>query len=111
MPSPGLDVDHHHTRFLQCCEMFGHAGVARADSRDDVAAGCRPAGGKEPEDLVARSVAESRDGSLDVGRPGCVVRLRNSRHSAILPEEIRKSKNSTLDDTLSIFDNKFHSFY
>ena len=91
--------------------MLGHAGIARADSGDDVAARRRPTRGEESKKFVSRPVAEGCDGSLDVGRPGGVVRLRNSRHTVILPEGSAKSKNSTLDDTLVIFDNNSYTFF
>jgi hypothetical protein len=110
VPASRLDVDHHYASLLQCGEVLGHAGLASADRRNDIAARCRSPSGKEPKNFVARPVAECRDGGLDVGRPGLVMWLRNSRHSAILPELNRKSKNSSLDDTLSIFDNNLYSF-
>jgi hypothetical protein len=90
--------------------VLGHTGFTSADRLNDIAPRSRPTCGKESEDFVARSVAEGRNGSFDVGRPGLVMWLRNSRHIAILPEVTRKSKNSTLDDTLNIFDNNFYSF-
>ncbi|MDQ0664689.1 hypothetical protein QFZ35_003187 [Arthrobacter ulcerisalmonis] len=110
MPASRLDVDHHHASLLQCGEVLGHAGLASADCLNDIAPRCRPISGQESENFVARPVAEGGDGSLDIGRPGLVMWLRNSWHNAILPELNRKSKNSTLDDTLSIFDNNLCSF-
>jgi hypothetical protein len=91
--------------------MLRNAGIARADSGDNVAARGRPTGREESKNFVSRPVAEGCDGSLDVGRPGGVVRLRNSRHKVILPEGSAKSKNRTLDDTLIIFDNNSCSFF
>jgi hypothetical protein len=110
VPTSRLDVDHHHTCLFQRGQVLGHTGIARADSGDDIPARRRPTGSEEPKDFVSRPVAECRDGSLDVRRPGGVVRLRNSRHKLILPEGATKSKNSTLDDTLIIFDNNSYSF-
>lgn len=111
MPTPRFDVDHHHTGLFERGQMLGHAGIARADSRDDIPSSCRPTRSEEPKNLVSRPVAESCDGSLDVRRPSGVVRLGNSRHKVILPEGGAKSKNSTLDDTLIIFDNNSCSFF
>ena len=110
MSASRLDVDHHHASLLKCGEVLGHAGLASADRGNDIAPCCRPTSGKEPKNFVARPVAERRNGSFNVGRPGLVMWLRNSRHIDILPEVTRKSKNSTLDDTLSIFDNNSYSF-
>jgi hypothetical protein len=111
VPTSRLDVDHHHACLFECGQVLGHAGIARADSSDDVSARRRPSGRDESKDFVSRPVAEGCYGSLDVGRPGGVVRLRNSRHKVILPEGSAKSKNRTLDDTLIIFDNNSYSFF
>jgi hypothetical protein len=67
--------------------------------------------GKIAEDLVASPVAEGGHSSLDVGRPCFVVRLGNPWHKTILIERRTKSKTRSLDDTLSIFDNSFHSLF
>jgi hypothetical protein len=39
------------------------------------------------------------------------VRLGNPGHRTILIERRAKSKSRSLDDTLSIFDNSFHSLF
>jgi hypothetical protein len=110
VPASWLDVGHHYASLLQCGEVLGDAGLTSADCLNDIAPRCRPISGQEPENFVARPVAEGGDGSLDIGRPGIVMWLRNSRHNAILHDLSRKSKNSSLDDTLSIFDNNLYSF-
>ena len=111
MPASRLDVDDHHSCLFERGKVLCHAGIARADSGDDIPPSCRPTRSEEPKNFVSRSVAEGCDGSFDVGRPGGVVRLRNSRHKVILPEGSAKSKNSTLDDTLIIFDNNSYTFF
>jgi hypothetical protein len=67
--------------------------------------------GKIAEDFVACPVAERGHSSLDVGRPCFVVWLGNPGHRTILIEGRAKSKSRSLDDTLSIFDNSFHSLF
>ena len=111
VPAPRFDVDYHHARVLQSCEVLSYARFAGADDGDNVATRRWSVRRKESENFISRSVAKCCDGGLNISRPGGVVWLGNPRHSHILPERWRKSKNGTLDDTLSIFDNNFYSFY
>lgn len=110
MPSAWVQINQDDPRFLQCKEVLGYAGLSCADGRNNVTASGGAVRCQVTEDFVSRSVAKSRDGSLDVGGPCVVVRLGDPWHGTILADHGTKRKTGSLDDTLSIFDNSSYSF-
>lgn len=105
MTPPSLHIDLNGADLFKCDEVFGDAGLAGADGRDDVPSGRRTIRRQEPQNLIPGAVPERCHGAFNVWRPGVVVRLRDPWHGSILAEQHAKSKNVGLDDTLIIFDN------
>ena len=109
MSTSGLNINRNRASLFKCQEMFCHAGFPGADGQHDVSAGCGAVGCQVPEDFVTRPIAERLHRCLDIGRPRVIVRFSKPWHGTILVDREAKSKNGTLDDTLSIFDNSFYS--
>ena len=52
MTPPGLHVDLNGADLFKCDEVFGDAGLARADGCDDVPSGRRAVCRQEPQNLI-----------------------------------------------------------
>lgn len=52
MSPPGFHIDLDGAYFLKCDEVFGDAGLAGADCRDDVPSGRRTVCRQEPQNLI-----------------------------------------------------------
>lgn len=111
MPASRFYVHDDGARLFKGQQMLGYAGLSGAHGSNDISTRSGSVSRKIPKDLVPRPIAKSRHGSLNVGRPCVVVRLSDPWHGTIVAELTQKSKNSTLDDTLIIFDNIFHSLF
>lgn len=67
MTSTGLNVGMNHASFFKREQMFGDAGLRRADGVDNVTPTRRAVRGQESQDFIAGPVAEGRDGRFHVG--------------------------------------------
>ena len=109
MPPARLKVHRDGAGLLKCKQVLGYARLTGTHCFHDVASGRRTMRGKVAEDLIPGPVAKRRNGCLDVGGPGDVVRLRNPWHATILTERPQIRKTRSLDATLIIFDNSLYS--